>query len=42
METKPDNENLEIMMHCGKYQSVVVEQHQEDWVTVYLLALPTD
>ena len=37
MKTKPDNKNLEIMMHCGKYLNVVVEQHQEDWVTIYWL-----
>ena len=35
MKTKPEHKNLEIMMHCGKYLSVVVDQHQEDGVTIY-------
>ena len=35
MKTKPEHKNLEIMMHCEKYLSVVVDQHQEDGVTIY-------
>ena len=37
MKTKPEHKNLEIMIHCGKYLSVVVDQHQEDGVTIYSL-----
>ena len=37
MKTKPDNNNLEIMMHYGKYLSVNVEQDKEDGVTIYSL-----
>lgn len=35
MERKSENKHLEMMMHCAKYLSVVEEQHQEDYVTIY-------